>query len=196
MLPANAHKTEARRKEILAAALTCFKKKGFLATKMVDIAAAVPMSVGNLYNYFKNKDAIVERFATQEIDSLEQKLKEGEWHHADVIQYTKEIQVFALQRLSAISARLMLEMFFEATRNENIANTLYSFDRKWREVVLEAYLSKGISKEKALESIEVDLCVFGGLTLRALAHENFSDKEKERLATNVAKLIIEKKLAE
>ncbi|OWA37549.1 TetR family transcriptional regulator [Saccharibacillus sp. O16] len=43
------------KKDIEAAALQTFFEKGFVETKMSDIADAIGISVGNIYTYFKNK---------------------------------------------------------------------------------------------------------------------------------------------
>lgn len=52
-----------RRREILAAAESCFVKSGFHAASMQDIASAAGVSMGSLYRYFANKEAIIESFA-------------------------------------------------------------------------------------------------------------------------------------
>jgi len=49
----------ARRLEILRAAGTVFRARGFAETGMRDIAAAAELSPANLYNYFRGKDEIV-----------------------------------------------------------------------------------------------------------------------------------------
>ncbi len=50
---------EARRTEILEAALKCFKEKGFHNTTMQDIYKATSLSPGAVYNYFCSKEDIV-----------------------------------------------------------------------------------------------------------------------------------------
>lgn len=49
-----------RRKQILKAAIRCFRKRGFHQTTLRDIAAEFGMSVGHIYNYFESKEAIIE----------------------------------------------------------------------------------------------------------------------------------------
>lgn len=51
---------EARRREILFAAINLFVKKGYAATKISDIAAAVNMSNGLLFHYFPSKEKLYE----------------------------------------------------------------------------------------------------------------------------------------
>lgn len=49
-----------RRNQILDAAQRCFKKQGFHKTTLRDIAQEFGMSAGHIYNYFSNKEAIIE----------------------------------------------------------------------------------------------------------------------------------------
>ncbi len=50
---------DARRSEILAAAVRCFARQGFQKTTIQDICAEGGMSVGAIYSYFASKEAIV-----------------------------------------------------------------------------------------------------------------------------------------
>ncbi len=52
-------KAERRRHEILKSAARAFKKKGFYATTMEDIASELLMTQGSLYYYFKSKEEIL-----------------------------------------------------------------------------------------------------------------------------------------
>ncbi len=49
---------EQKRESIMIGALKLFSKEGFYATTIPDIAKALNMSVGNMYNYFKSKDIL------------------------------------------------------------------------------------------------------------------------------------------
>src|SRR5260370_42103758 len=50
---------QARRDQIVTAARQCVVRHGFHAATMAEIAAAARMSVGQIYRYFPNKEAIV-----------------------------------------------------------------------------------------------------------------------------------------
>jgi AcrR family transcriptional regulator len=51
---------ERRRIEIIDTALDLFSKKGFYTTTIPDIAKAMGMSTGNLYNYFASKEELAQ----------------------------------------------------------------------------------------------------------------------------------------
>jgi AcrR family transcriptional regulator len=50
---------EARRRQILSAALRCFARKGFHRTTMQDIFSESDLSPGAVYSYFKGKDELM-----------------------------------------------------------------------------------------------------------------------------------------
>jgi TetR/AcrR family transcriptional regulator, repressor for uid operon len=55
-----------REREIIAAAVMCFVENGFHQTSMQDVAAASGLSIGLIYRYFENKDAIITRVAQRD----------------------------------------------------------------------------------------------------------------------------------
>lgn len=57
---AGKHQRHSRRNQILDAAQRCFKKQGFHKTTLRDIAQEFGMNAGHIYNYFSNKEAIIE----------------------------------------------------------------------------------------------------------------------------------------
>lgn len=69
--PAKAERDELRRSEIAAAARLCVVRHGFHAASMAQIAEQAKMSVGQIYRYFPNKEAIVydivERIVSQRL---------------------------------------------------------------------------------------------------------------------------------
>lgn len=52
-------KAEARRLQIVRAAIGCFESGGFHSTSMSQIAEAAGMSVGHIYHYFPGKEALI-----------------------------------------------------------------------------------------------------------------------------------------
>ena len=54
-----AEQKEERRKQIMMTALRLFVERGYYDTKVTDIAAEVPMSVGLMFHYFESKEVLL-----------------------------------------------------------------------------------------------------------------------------------------
>lgn len=69
-------KKEDKKVGIIQASLKLFAKKGFHATTIPDIAKALSMSVGNMYNYFASKEELAKFAIRYSTDILASSLKE------------------------------------------------------------------------------------------------------------------------
>ena len=87
-----------RREEIMRSALACFKRKGFHNVSMADIAREDGMSVGNLYNFFENKDAIIEAFAEREILRIRRHLCTDSEHYEEQEACKRDVYELTLAR--------------------------------------------------------------------------------------------------
>src|SRR5205814_6003173 len=67
-----------RRAQILDAALVCFAKRGFHQASMRDISAQAGISVGLIYRYFDNKEAVISAMADRHKREIQELL-----HRAD-----------------------------------------------------------------------------------------------------------------
>ncbi len=63
---ANPALAERRRREIVAAAMACFRRRGFHQTSMHEICAAARISAGALYRYFPSKADIILAIADED----------------------------------------------------------------------------------------------------------------------------------
>ncbi|ATQ41683.1 TetR/AcrR family transcriptional regulator [Caulobacter mirabilis] len=120
MRTADQAKREAKRAFILEAAQARFAESGFHATGMAEICAAVEMSPGTLYRYFKGKDeivrAIIER-DRQELVALASGVGRGEDVVASVVRLAGE----TLRRAAEPGyARIAAEILAEAGRDPAI----------------------------------------------------------------------------
>jgi AcrR family transcriptional regulator len=61
---------DARRRQILDAARTCFVRDGFHATSMQDVLREAELSAGAVYRYFKGKDEIILAIARDALSRL------------------------------------------------------------------------------------------------------------------------------
>ena len=65
-----------RKEEIMQGALELFASKGFYNTTIPDIANALKMSVGNMYNYFRSKDILAKEIISFISKYIGSKLKD------------------------------------------------------------------------------------------------------------------------
>src|SRR3954466_366118 len=66
-----------RRAQILEAAMVCFAKRGFHQTSMHDISAEAGVSVGLIYRYFANKEAVIAAMADRHKEQTRALLQEA-----------------------------------------------------------------------------------------------------------------------
>ena len=62
--------SERQKRKILQAARLCFIRLGLARATMRDIAGEAGMSLGNIYRYFKNKEALIEAFLQSDMQSV------------------------------------------------------------------------------------------------------------------------------
>lgn len=103
-----------RQDEIINAARRCFRRCGFHAASMSQIASEAQLSVGQIYRYFANKDAIIEEMVRRIIDFRIAQM--------DIDARTDHFpEVLALRKsLNEDDDALMLEVAAEATRNPRV----------------------------------------------------------------------------
>src|SRR6201988_371274 len=64
-----------RRSKILDAAFVCFAKRGFHQASMHDISAEAGISVGLIYRYFQNKEAVISAMADRHKKEIQELLE-------------------------------------------------------------------------------------------------------------------------
>jgi len=119
----------ARRAQNNAAARLCFRKHGFHGAGMAEIAKTSQLSVGQIYRYFANKDAIIEEIVRRMVTNKIQ-LITGNAHNLQQVAHNlahrrignlsspfKEDICMEQKEQAEIDHALMLEVAAEATRN-------------------------------------------------------------------------------
>lgn len=121
------HRNSDRRTEILEAAARLFAERGFHATSMRDLCAALGMSPGNLYHWFPSKQAIVAAFI--EADRAETAARLA------ALASTRDLRVALPRQLLAIvteasepAIRLYLEVYATALRDPELAPLVRAAD--------------------------------------------------------------------
>ncbi|MCF4099686.1 TetR/AcrR family transcriptional regulator [Maritalea mediterranea] len=114
----------AKRRLIVESAMTCFIKRGIAQTGIRDIADHAKISLGNLYNHFASKDALVAEIAQIEAEELKHLLEDlaaGLPLHAFMLRYlaqtaSPEHAIFSVEILAAALRQPELAAPFDANR--------------------------------------------------------------------------------
>lgn len=119
---------EARRQQILDAARACFLRDGFHQTSMADIQREADLSAGAIYLYFKSKDDIILGIASSILATIGGLIPE------DPVFGDRQLSLFEiiagfLVRADQLNEEervfsLALQVWAEATRNEDVARSL------------------------------------------------------------------------
>lgn len=175
-------KTEARRNQVLCAAAQCFRQSGFHGASMANIARTAQMSVGHIYHYFANKEAIIGAFVTFEHDKnrlVLQSLIDAD----NTIQAMLDHAACGLdENLDAKNISLHLEILTEATRNPNIAAILQESDRELCELSYQLMLKargslKPLPAAMMNARAEAIVALFQGFGLRSLVSQRLERDE-------------------
>ncbi len=175
-------KTEVRRNQILCAAAQCFRQSGFHGASMANIARAAEMSVGHIYHYFENKEAIIGAFVTFEQDKnrvVLQALINAE----NSIQAMLDHAANGLdESLNANNISLQLEILTEATRNPKIASIVQESDRELCELSYQLMLkARGPLKPLPVAMMnaraQAIIALFQGFGLRSLVSQQLQRDE-------------------
>jgi len=138
-------KVEAKRRQILDAAIECFARNGFHGTSTAAICAAAGMSPGNLFHYFPTKAAIIAAIAQE--DRRESAELFAQWADADDV--VAAIEAIALEKMKAASeplyARISIEIAAEASRNPDVA-ALFAENEANEKGLLVALVKRGIAQ--------------------------------------------------
>lgn len=102
-------KKQAKKEQIMSYALELFASKGFYTTTIPDIANAMKMSVGNMYNYFTSKDILAKEIIRFISHYLGTKLKEI--NEKDISTKEKTKQIVEVYFKTAISNPQMIDYF-------------------------------------------------------------------------------------
>jgi AcrR family transcriptional regulator len=163
-----------RRKQVLDAAESCFRLRGFHAASMAEISKAAGMSAGHIYNYFDGKDAIIAAFVQQNLERVSALLHDLE-RHADPLQAILDDMELSVRRnLDSAFWKMPLEIFSEASRNPTIATLLQDADRQSREelrrIIKLGRERRGLASDdgELAGRVEAIISMFQGLHLRAL----------------------------
>ena len=178
----NASLQKRRRQQILDAASGCFIERGFHQTTMREISAKAGISIGALYRYFENKDAIIYTIAEQ--GRIEQNTFFDELAtNGNIIEAILLVFPIALRESGQPeSLSLGTEIAAEATRNPKLSAVFQQQD----EVALaklSALIQKGIdvgvvdAELVPEQAAELLIALYEGLECRTISNPDFQPQQ-------------------
>jgi AcrR family transcriptional regulator len=165
----NNQRAERRRAQIVDAARQCVVRRGFHASTIAEIAATAKMSVGLIYRYFANKDAI----ALAIVESVVNRR-----NAAPFPQHPVELSADLTRHMLSDplpgereDQMLLLEVYVEATRNPVVAEIIERIDVAVRKRFLaDVYKDfPAFDPEEAAARMEMLAAIVNGTTMRRLA---------------------------
>src|SRR6266403_5653678 len=111
-----------RRSQILDAALACFAKREFHQASMHDISAEAGISVGLIYRYFENKEAVISAMADRHKKEIQELVERA--RQAPTLLESLEIIFTAncCENSPKVVSAFVVDLYAEASRNPQIAN--------------------------------------------------------------------------
>src|ERR1700680_3615318 len=111
-----------RREQIMQAAMACFAKRGFHQASMHDISAEAGVSVGLIYRYFENKEAVISAMADRHKKEIQEMLERA--RQAPTLLEALEILFTAhcCEESPKVQSAFVVDLYAEASRNPQIAD--------------------------------------------------------------------------
>src|SRR5438034_9219706 len=111
-----------RRTQILDAALACLAERGLNQASMHDISAEAGISVGLIYCYFENKDAVISAMADRHKQEIHEVLERA--RQAPTLLESLEILFIAhcCENEQRVIAAFVVDLYAEASANLQIAD--------------------------------------------------------------------------
>ncbi len=158
-----------RRDQILTAAAECFARRGFHQTTMQDISGTAGISVGLIYRYFANKDAVIEEMA-----------REHKRHIGEVLERARQAESIddALRIFFGLgdsddaacpSSAYVVELFAEAGRNPHVAERVADVGESIRTALQELIAARG-HELLAQSGLTIELAVEILMTMKLGLH--------------------------
>lgn len=146
-------KHEAKRRQILDAAIVCFARSGFHKTATAEICAEAGMSPGNLFHYFKTKDALIEAIVAEDQQKAGwyETAGQGENLFEELFEVLKKRLVATAD---SIHRRMATEILAEAMRNPTIGQ-LVARNEAEAMAALIGFLKKAVARGQIDATLDV-----------------------------------------
>ena len=159
---------EARRRQILDAALACFSRNGFHQTTINDICEEAGLSAGAVYSYFDSKDSMIAECCTH--GQVEIGAVFGDAHMLDTAREAIErlADVFIMEVASPepqSATRLEVQLWSETLRNRDVLSAAMG-PRGEVLAGLQAIIERGQSNGDVAASVDAEYAARVLLSLR------------------------------
>ena len=178
------------REQILSAAASCFRERGIKATTMQEIAKRAGISVGNFYNCFDGKDAIIDEFAQREVARLACEIDEIVNGRVSLEEQRRQFRESLRKQLEVQRVRVKIEIIEEAARNGSMGDIVKRSDAQVRELIKKMHRSRAsadVSDEEIEVMVEMDMALVDGMAFRLIAHPEL---DVERMINAIVKTVI------
>ena len=165
-------RTELRQDQVLDAAQVCFLAEGFHGASVSRIAAQAGMSVGHIYQYFENKEAIIIALCERRFSEFENLLRVAEEEHRSDRSSLVEAWVSQFSWwIEPTRVPLTLEIMSEAGRNPKVAEVVKKIDRHFRDIMRRSLLPRAgpIPEAEIEDRLEAVVMLAHGMTIRMTA---------------------------
>ena len=190
-------RAQARRQQVLAAAVECFRRRGFHGASMAEIAKTAGMSAGHIYNLFENKDDVIAAIVERDRDEIVRR-----------IQATLDGDDVPRAMLAAVEdsfhepqreaeAALNLEVLAEAGRNARLAQVVVDSETTIR---IKAMVMIRMALGPAADQLPADeiearasvlAALFNGLMVLSVSQPDLNQAAVTRVMQRVMRLLIE-----
>lgn len=197
-------RAEQRKAQVLDAATECFRRDGFHNTSMAQISKAAKMSVGHIYHYFENKEAIISAIVDRELQQLQTIIRNirelgagGDLLRATVDDTSCSVQDIANDK----NVPLILEIIAEAARNPAVAAIVQKSDHLamscFRTLIKDGLEQRCISYiERDLDApLEVISAMFEGISVRLIRNPQLDIAAVNKALMRTVEYVIEEMIA-
>lgn len=173
----------ARRQQVLDAAAECFRRRGFHAASMAEIAKTAGMSPGHIYNLFENKDDIIAAIVERDCEEVLQRIAAFQQEGALLQKMLGGIEQAIDDRSQVADAALQLEVLAEASRNPRLAAVVHRTEALVNEkaqALIRQSLGEQAANQLPPEEIEGRAlllgALFNGLTAMSVRHAGMAQR--------------------
>lgn len=188
---------DARRAHIMDAASACARKSGFHGASMATIAQTAGLSVGQIYRYFANKEAIIEGIVARDKAEMLAWFDEVQDEEDLVAAIVGHCAQAVDEHFDRDRAALNLEVVAEAARNDAVARIVEAADEEKRAVgskILNRTAPDIGPRERAARHAVMSM-LFEGMTVRGVKHPHADREAVAAVLAAVARNLLSEPLA-